>query len=128
MSTNNLSPDMRRILKEEITKEQLQCPARSGFGEMQLQVQDIHEVLIGSSNRYYKDKKTGKGLVERLIPVVEHYESWTEKGNWDLLKVIILNHIVSTRVKIFLGVGSASGILALILAIGAVYHLVSGTN
>lgn len=92
-------------------------------------VAEMKTALLGSGNKYKTDKGLAEMIrvsyeysqtniqnkvIERSAPAIELYEDWRDNGNWEMLKKIILNNIISDKMKLFFGIGSWAGIMAFI--------------
>lgn len=102
-------------------------------------IKEIKEALLGSDNKYKKDvglssmikfsydyakANTDSKLIERAIPAIDHFYNWNEGAEgfakWDILDKVIEDFVFSKRMKLFFGIGSWAGIIALISSIGGI--------
>ncbi len=113
-------------LKSVVENQDAMSENQKKMGEDML---EIKVALLGSGNKYKTDKGLAEMIrisyeysqaniqnkvIERATPAIEMFEDWKENGNWEMLKKIILNNIISDKMKLFFGIGSWAGIMAFI--------------
>jgi len=117
--------EIRAIVQQEI---------KVCFEEISSDVKDIKKALLGNdynrtglvatvqSHNDYIEKNKITDIANRGLKVVEMFEDWKDNGNWEILNKMILDNVITTRMKVFFGLGSWAGIIAfassIILVIG----------
>jgi len=125
-------------LVEKESDRHLDCVAKD-VTELKDDVNEIKIALLGG-NKF----KSGQGLIDmvkhsyehskkaedlevlpRLKKVAVHYEEWDKDGTWIKIEELLDSFNFSKRLITFLGIGSAAGIIALILGIITAFDLIS---
>lgn len=121
MATKPLTRKQIEQIVDERNKAMVTCFEKltQDLDSVKTSTDRIERVLLGDKD-FHDD-----GIIERLLPVVNHWEKWQQGKKWDRLNTMMEDNIVSERLKVFFGIGTFAGIIALVLSLGLVFKWVA---